>query len=154
MVEIRIAIVLIHSLEIGPDIDAQELERLRRSWRPQPKVRLVRQVPQLSGFLEALTRNGVHGSASLLTQSNGPTNHTDVTVVMPSRRREVVSKKAFSGCPYDRVTLCEDHRRSLLYLWIGEELSEPGRARPQIHDEELPVLLVRGDIDHVTQITK
>src|SRR4051794_12889357 len=104
--------------------------------------------------MKALTRNGIHGGAGLLTQSNGPTNHTDVPVVMPGRRREVVGKKAFSGSPYDRVTLGEDHRRSLLYLRIGEELSEPGRARPQIHDEELPVLLVRGDIDHVTQITK
>src|ERR1700756_4814120 len=107
MVEIRVAIVLIHSLQIVPDIDAQELERLRRSWRRQPKIRLVRQVAQLSGFLEALTRNGVHGGAGLLTRSNGSTNHADVTIVMPGRRREVVGKKAFSGCPYNRVTLCE-----------------------------------------------
>src|SRR5712691_6008489 len=100
MVEIGVAIVLIHPVKIGPDIDGEEFERLRRSWRRQPEVRLVREASQLSGFLEALTRNGVHGCASLLTRSNGPADHPNVTIVVPRRCREVVGKKALSRCPY------------------------------------------------------
>src|SRR6266699_677396 len=154
LTEIRIVVVPIHAFKIAPSIDCEEFERLGHSWLSESEVHVMGQMPGCPGLVDPLTRYLIQNRAGLLTGSNGPTNQSEETVVVSCGCWEMVGEEPFRGLPYHRVPLGEDHCGSLLHLRIGEELVEPARACPLVHNKEFCQFLIHRNIDHMTQITK
>src|SRR5512135_2711193 len=98
----------------------------------------MRKVPGLARLADRPGDGGIMQPAARLDGLEHAASRGEDAVVPSERGRDVVTGEAFGGPPDHRIALVEYLPGLLLHRRVREELVDPVRAGPDIHDQEFP----------------